>query len=485
MAESIRKRLDEAAIEGNVATLLELLQQDPMLLARLNLNDFNETPLHVASLLGHVTFVDEILKRRPQLARDLDSRRCSALHLAAAEGSLDIVQILLRVDPDMCSICNEDGRNPIHLAAMRGRVDVLAELVRVRPAAARTAVDGGGTVLHLCVKFNQVEALKMLIETMEVKEKDNDFINTQDDYGFTILHLAVSHKQLQTVEYLINHTGIEVNAKTSNGLTPLDILTQSQRDLKDLDIAETLTAANAIRTTNKKPPPPPPPSSCVKIKNEKSCQTWRWFFSALFHNGDWWFMNEKSEWLMKQESLMVVASLIATMAFQAGVNPPGGIWQDDQASGNPRQTAGTSVMAGKDKETYNKYLVSNTVGFMTSFIAIVMILIGLPQKRIFMRVLIMTMCAAVSAMAFTYGYSIKFFTPLPPPPTEASNSTSPPPSPLTIWGTPRPKSDSVISLISIIVAIVVTSSMGIFLVAKLFYVHSRQNKPTGHTLPRP
>ncbi|XP_038885567.1 ankyrin repeat-containing protein ITN1-like [Benincasa hispida] len=472
MAESRRKRLDEAAIEGNVTTLLELLQQDPMLLARLNLNDFNETPLHVAALHGHVTFVDEILKRRPQLAKDSDSRHCSALHCAAAEGFLDIVKILVRVDPDMCSICNEDGRNPIHLAAIKGRVDVLAELVRVRPTAARTAVDDGGTVLHLCVKYKQLEALEMLIETMAVK--DGDFINTQDDYGFTILHLAVSNKQLQIVQYLINHTGIEVNAKTSNGLTALDILTQSHRELKDMDIAEALIAANAVRTTNKQPSSP---SSRVR-KNKKTGL--RWAFSALFHNGDWWFKNETSGWLMKQESLMVVASLIATMAFQAGMNPPGGIWQDDNASGNPRQTAGTSVMAGKDKATYNKYLLSNTVGFMTSFIAIVMILIGLPQKRICMRVLIMTMCAAVCSMAFTYGYSIRFFTPLPQPATSNSNSLAPSPQLAggSISGTPRLKSDSVISLISFIVAAVVTSSMVLFLVGKLFYVHSRQNKST-------
>lgn len=31
----------------------------------------------------------------------------------------------------------------------------------------------------------------------------------------------------------------------------------------------------------------------------------------------------------KRNTLMVVASLIATMAFQVGANPPGGFWQDN------------------------------------------------------------------------------------------------------------------------------------------------------------
>ena len=275
---------------------------------------------------------------------------------------------------------------------------------------------------------------------------------------------------MQTVKYLINNnTKIQVNAKTSNGFTALDILSQSHRDLKDMDIAETLTAAKAVRTTNKKPPPPPPSSSNCVEKNKRTGL--RWAFSALFHGGDWWFPNETSEWLMKQESLMVVASLIATMAFQAGLSPPGGVWGDDSPG------AGTSVMAAKAEETYQKYLVANSIGFMTSFIAIVMILVGLPKKRIFMRFLIMTMCAAVCSMAFTYGYSISFFTPVSP-----GISPAPSPQPFQAGSVTdagyKPK--SVISWISVIVAIVVTSSMGVFLIGKLFYVHSRENKSTEH-----
>lgn len=39
---------------------------------------------------------------------------------------------------------------------------------------------------------------------------------------------------------------------------------------------------------------------------------------------------QRDDWIeRKRNTLMIVASLIATMAFQAGLNPPSGVWQED------------------------------------------------------------------------------------------------------------------------------------------------------------
>ncbi|KAF8401048.1 hypothetical protein HHK36_014351 [Tetracentron sinense] len=62
------------------------------------------------------------------------------------------------------------------------------------------------------------------------------------------------------------------------------------------------------------------------------------------------YLESHEAWLKKKRnSLMVVASLIVTMAFQAGVNPRGGVWQDDAPSDeykrNSGHIAGFSVMA--------------------------------------------------------------------------------------------------------------------------------------------
>ncbi|XP_070038663.1 ankyrin repeat-containing protein BDA1-like isoform X1 [Nicotiana tomentosiformis] len=230
-----QKRLYEAAAEGDVTTLQELLQKDGLILDRvLTLTCFNETPLHVATMRGHVEFVKLILTQNPHLAAELDFLKSSALHIASVKGYIEIVKELVIVNPEMCLARDRNGRNPLHLAAIKGRVEVIKELIRIRPSAVLATTNDGENILHLCVKNNQLEVLKMLMEMMS----NHEFLNARDGDGYTILHLAVTDKQIETVKYLLTNNKIEVNLKDDNGNTALDILAQSRRDMNDLQFGE-------------------------------------------------------------------------------------------------------------------------------------------------------------------------------------------------------------------------------------------------------
>lgn len=97
--------------------------------------------------------MQEILRRKPELAGELDSRKASPLHLSAAKGYLDIVLKLVSVNPEMCFARDIDGKNPLHIAAIRGHVNVLKELVKGRPQAALILMERGVTILHACVNY--------------------------------------------------------------------------------------------------------------------------------------------------------------------------------------------------------------------------------------------------------------------------------------------------------------------------------------------
>ncbi|GLU19523.1 hypothetical protein SLE2022_357690 [Rubroshorea leprosula] len=85
------QRLLEAARLGDVAALKKLLEQDPLIPEKVSLSSFTETPLHVASIAGHIDFVEEILSRMPSFALQLNKDGFTPLHMSAAKGHLELI----------------------------------------------------------------------------------------------------------------------------------------------------------------------------------------------------------------------------------------------------------------------------------------------------------------------------------------------------------------------------------------------------------
>ncbi|CAJ1950857.1 unnamed protein product [Sphenostylis stenocarpa] len=86
----------------------------------------------------------------------------------------------------------------------------------------------------------------------------------------------------------------------------------------------------------------------------------------------------------KRGSLMVVATVIATMTFQIAINPPGGVWQaktDDQQGCEAGKIcqAGTSVLVFGSSNQWLKYeifILLCTVSFSASLTTIILLLCG-------------------------------------------------------------------------------------------------------------
>ncbi|KAE8689079.1 PHD finger protein ALFIN-LIKE 8 [Hibiscus syriacus] len=129
---------------------------------------------------------------------------------------------------------------------------------------------------------------------------------------------------------------------------------------------------------------------------------------------------KREDWLTrKRDSLMVMASLMATMSFQAGLTPPGGLWQDGLIQApqgnnitNGTHETGTSISAYRNESYYGQYLAASMISFIASMSIILLLITGLPfKRRFFMWILTVIMWVAISAMAFTYRISLLVFTP--------------------------------------------------------------------------
>ncbi|KAI3863979.1 hypothetical protein MKW98_031571 [Papaver atlanticum] len=391
-------RLYEASIGGDVNSLVELLEQDPLLLHRV-ITSFHETPLHIAVISNHVDFAKKILSIKPELASEVDLQGlCTPLHVASTGTNVEMVNVLLRANPDVCSVINGDGRLPLHLAVIKGRIEIVKLLIRTRPETVRVLTNGTETILHLCARYNRLEVLKLLVPTfMQLAHNSSEdqavvSINSLDDDGNTILHLAVARKQIQMIKYLLkdNLMGVEaINTINKNGYAALDILSQNLiKDIKDIEIGDLLRNAGAL-------------SAREQQLAAASSSTWlQPLFSLISSRNERYLENDN--WLTKKHSaLMVVASLIATMAFQAGLNPPSGVWQDN--SEETKHSAGTSIMADYAPRIYILFMISNTTGFLASLSVILLLISGLPLKRrFFVWLLTAIMWIAITSTASTY-----------------------------------------------------------------------------------
>lgn len=192
--EIIEKKLYDACLEGDVETLEELVKKDKLTLARVSLSScFSQTPLHIASMLGHFEFAETLLSYKPEFASTIDLQGRSSLHLASANGYANIVQLLLKYDQKMSKVCDEDGRTPIHLAIMKGQQESASELIKVNSESHQK-----GTLLHLCVVYNRLNVFILILEST-----DQDLLNIKDDNGNTILHSAAALRRMQVVYIII------------------------------------------------------------------------------------------------------------------------------------------------------------------------------------------------------------------------------------------------------------------------------------------
>ena len=202
--------LSEAALSGN-AELLKLLLDagaDAKALATLD----GETVLMSAARSGNVESVRMLLDRGADVNAREKYRGQTALMWAAAERHAPVVKLLLERGADWKIRSFDRETRPPRLSA--------ASSISPIPRGGFTALMFAAGVGYRDkntrgTEAEALEALKVLVEA----GLDLRLTNTR---GETALHGAASRGADTIVQYLVDH-GAELNRKTKQGFTPLDI----------------------------------------------------------------------------------------------------------------------------------------------------------------------------------------------------------------------------------------------------------------------
>ncbi|KAK2662072.1 hypothetical protein Ddye_000646 [Dipteronia dyeriana] len=409
----MERRLLEASLTGDVQNLHQLLRENPSTLHTVSLAS-SGNPLHVASAYGHIDFLKEITRLRPDFANELNEEGFSPMHMASANGFLEIVRELLKVDRKLCRLQGRENKTPLHLAVIKGRVDVVSEILSACGECLEDVTVQRDTAIHLAIKNYQFEVIRVMVDWIREMEKEY-VLNMKDDHGNTALHHATWRKQRQVIEILLGHGGIgsrlmEVNAINQTGLTALDLILIFPSEAGDREIEEILRNAGAMRKGDVTLSPSPTPE-------EPYCQT---FVNSpitpethtLRSNNlvDYFkFKNGRDSPGETRNALLVIAVLVSTATFQVGVNPPGGVWQDNyipersNSSSSKGHNAGISIWGSMDAIAFGLFMFFNSVGFTLSLHMINMLTIKFPLQ--------FELQICMAAMFATYGIAVASIAP--------------------------------------------------------------------------
>jgi ankyrin repeat protein len=271
------RSLHKAAQDGDLATAVRLLSDDPYLVK--SREEYKLTALHRAAAAGHADLVKALLDRSAQVdARDYGGG--TALHAAAKGGHVEAAAALLDRGADP-SAPDEEGLTPLHFTARNGH-EAVAALLLARGADANARGKFTGMPLHEAAEHGHRAMVELLLAggglanarsggshtaftpwhaarqaghaaiadllqghggrdkaaqaisihraaefgylgrlTALLKE-DPELISSRDYlYRRTPLHFAAEHGHRQAAELLLAH-GADVGAQDKNGDTPLD-----------------------------------------------------------------------------------------------------------------------------------------------------------------------------------------------------------------------------------------------------------------------
>jgi hypothetical protein len=178
---------------------------------------FHITPLHAASVKGHLQIASLLLRNgadpdsRDHLGRVPLHRVSQGGQIVMAKSSLEISQLLVNSGADVNATDNE-GCAPLHAAARSGYREI-AELLLGSNATLEARNNKQETPLNLSCFYGKPDMAHFLID------RGSD-INSRDRNGCIPLHAASKFGHVDVARLLLD-CGSDVNTRNENSWTPL------------------------------------------------------------------------------------------------------------------------------------------------------------------------------------------------------------------------------------------------------------------------
>ncbi|XP_021811557.1 ankyrin repeat-containing protein At5g02620-like [Prunus avium] len=265
------------------------------------------TALHAAVIYGDEEMTKEILNKKKDLAIVTDEKGWSPLHYAAFHSRASIVRQLLEADKCSAYMGDEaDKKTALHIAASKGHVNVMKQLISYCPDCCEVVDQRRRNALHYALEKSQPRIIDFVLMDTWLS---NVLLNAKDVDGNTPLHLL--NALLYTERPFIGDDRVDKMAFNKENMNVLDVIEANDYLIS---LKHALKRNGAV--------------SGHRILREND------------HDGQKLIKENKGgedTELDKniRESHLIVATLVATVTFTAGVTMPGGYYQSDASGEMP------------------------------------------------------------------------------------------------------------------------------------------------------
>ncbi|KAH9803699.1 ANK REP REGION domain-containing protein [Citrus sinensis] len=271
--------------------------------------------------LQFIDIMVKILGTNKDLINRLDWHQRNPLHYAAASGNVQMVQRLLEASKQLAYKRDCNGATPLHLAAENGELKVLKLLINKYPDAIEIRDNSDRSILHVAAKHGNWNIVSFILKSPEME----NLINLIDRNGNTSLHLAAMGLHSDVVFTLSRHKSVNIRAKnrSARNNTTLEIDEMTRADVTEVQKHLTL---KALKTAYAKRA-----LSAEELQQKRQVSK-----------------EEGEKGKEMAQTLLVMATLIATFLFTAAFTIPGGFKSDGLDEGTTtllHRATMTSTMA--------------------------------------------------------------------------------------------------------------------------------------------